>query len=224
MFTYFLVMNDYGFKPATLFGLALEEGVKPNANDVYNPSLPRKGNTNYAGTSETFNWNADNDNDIDLRLFYYNRPADDWAECRWGDSAPKWWRKNLVEDQDICYSSEALRYAQTAYLVSIVITQISNNLSCKTRSLSISQQGLRNYFGNFGIIFELCLISVLCYIPWLNIGLGTRMLASPHFGVPVFPFFALILFYDEGRKSFLRAGFDRKTNRMHGWVAQNTYY
>jgi sodium/potassium-transporting ATPase subunit alpha len=223
-FTYFIVFNDYGFKPLTLFGLASENGVKPNESDVYNPSLPWKGNTNYGGKAEQFDWNTDKDNNIDLRLFYYNHPADDWSECRWGDSAPSWWTHNYVEGQDICYHSEALRYAQTAFLVNIVILQIAQLLACKTRSLSISQQGMKNNTSNFGLVFEVVIMAILCYVPYLNIAFGSRMLASPHFGVPAFPFFAVILFYDEGRKSLLRAGIDRGTNKVHGWVAQNTYY
>jgi hypothetical protein len=83
---------------------------------------------------------------------------------------------------------------------------------------------MRNWFANFGLVFETVLISLLCYIPWLNIALGTRMLASPHFGVPAFPFFIIIFFYDEGRKTLLRAGIQKDTGRMTGWVAQNTYY
>jgi sodium/potassium-transporting ATPase subunit alpha len=223
-YTYFLVMNDYGFKPATLFGMTTKERQYPNAGDVYDPTKDRKGNTNTSGDTEIFEWNTDNKNHVDVRLFYWDFDVDSWSDCRWGDSAPKFWRRNLVEDQDICYHSEALRYAQCAYLVSIVVVQWADLMICKTRNLSISQQGMKNHFGNFGLVFETVLIAILCYVPYLNIGLGTRMLASAHFGVPVFPFFAVIFFYDEGRKSFLRAGIDKDTGRIKGWVAQNTYY
>lgn len=46
-FTYFLVMNDYGIKPGTLFWLDPEEGYYPKASDVYNPNMPGNGNTNF---------------------------------------------------------------------------------------------------------------------------------------------------------------------------------
>jgi sodium/potassium-transporting ATPase subunit alpha len=225
-YTHFIVMNDYGYKPATLFGLALEKGTKPNSTDTYQPLLPQKGNTNYSSDEDTFEFNTDDDNNIDVRLFFHARPVNDWSACRWPTAsyAPNWWRRNLVEEEDICYSSEALRYAQCAYLVSIVVVQWADLTICKTRNLSISQQGMKNKFANFGLIFETVLVAILCYVPWLNIALGTRMLASPHFGVPSFPFFTVILFYDEGRKSLLRAGIDKETNRIKGWVAQNTYY
>lgn len=223
-YTYFIIMNDYGFKPATLFGITTAESQYPNSGDVYNPSMDRKGNTNTSGGKSIFDWNSEKKNHVDARLFYWDYDVDSWSDCRWAESAPAWWRRNIVEDKEICYSSEALRYAQTGYLVTIVIVQWADLIICKTRSLSITHQGMKNQFGNFGLIFETVLISILCYVPYLNIGLGTRMLASAHFGVPAFPFFAAIFFYDELRKSFLRAGIDKETGRIKGWIALNTYY
>lgn len=47
--TYFNVMNDYGFSPAVLFGLNIEPGIMPNPTDVYNPNdKVFKGNTRAA--------------------------------------------------------------------------------------------------------------------------------------------------------------------------------
>lgn len=226
-YVYFLVMNDYGIKPATLLGMILDKSRKPEKGDTYDPTALGKGNSNYvnpAKSKDIFNWTTDADNDIDVRLFYWEYDATDWSECRWKSDAPNFWRKNLVNDQDICYSSEALKYAQTAYLISIVCVQIADLLICKTRNLSITQHGMKNQFGNFGLLFETILIAVLCYFPWFNIPLGTRMVASPHFAVPVFPFFIIIFFYDEGRRFLLRKGIEKGTNRITGWVAQNTYY
>lgn len=47
MFTYFYVMNDYGFKPNTLLNLATQTGYVPDNNDVYDPNLPNQGNSNF---------------------------------------------------------------------------------------------------------------------------------------------------------------------------------
>merc|ERR1712070_1009314 len=35
MYTYFLILNDYGIRPGTLFGLALTDGFIPDPTDVY---------------------------------------------------------------------------------------------------------------------------------------------------------------------------------------------
>ncbi len=47
MFTYFYVMNDYGFKLGTVLMLSMANGYVPDENDIYNPDLPNFGNSNY---------------------------------------------------------------------------------------------------------------------------------------------------------------------------------
>ena len=44
-FTYFYIMNDYGFRPGALFGLTQIKSYRPLDSDVYDPSLKYKGNT-----------------------------------------------------------------------------------------------------------------------------------------------------------------------------------
>jgi hypothetical protein len=99
---------------------------------------------------------------------------------------------------------------------------------CKTRNLSISQQGMINGNANFALFFETALVAILCYVPFLNTVLGTRMIAFPHFAVPSMSFFMIIMFYDETRKVFLRRGMvhSRSTGKIKfdGWVVRNTYY
>lgn len=44
--TYFNIMNDYGFTPGVLFNLSIDPGVIPNTGDVYQPNnLPWRGNS-----------------------------------------------------------------------------------------------------------------------------------------------------------------------------------
>jgi len=161
-----------------------------------------------------------------VRLFYHELPPTAWAKCRFEDSKVRFFRQayNTGDWTNICYSTEALRCAQCAYLVSIVCVQWADLMICKTRNLSISQQGMKNWVLDFGLLFETVLVAILCYFTWLNLILGTRMIAPQHFCVPSFPFFTVIFFYDEARKMFLRAGVDKDTGRFRGWVVQNTYY
>ena len=87
-------------------------------------------------------------------------------------------------------------------------------------------------FGNFGLFFETALVAALSYVQPFNVGLGTRHVASPHFAIPSFSFFVVIMFYDELRKNLLRNGVERTKDeetglekvKFVGWVAQNTYY
>jgi len=176
-------------------------------------------------------WDKTKMSKVDIRLFYAQiRDSDSWARCRWmtgTDEGPDFYRQSYVsENHPICYSTEALKYAQSGYLVSIVIVQWADLMICKTRNLSLSQQGMKNTMGNFGLFFETALVAILCYVPFLQVALGTRAIAFPHFGVPSFSFYCAIFFYDEWRKIWLRHGMAREEGklRLKGWIVQNTYY
>ena len=85
-----------------------------------------------------------------------------------------------------------------------------------------------NNNANFALFFETALVAILCYVPFLNSVLGTRMIAFPHFAVPSVSFFMVIIFYDETRKVFLRLGMKYSDTtgkiKFDGWVVRNTYY
>jgi sodium/potassium-transporting ATPase subunit alpha len=129
----------------------------------------------------------------------------------------------MITDEKVCYTTEALRHAQCAYFVSIVVVQWADLMICKTRKLSIAQQGMRNWKMNFGILFETALAVFLCYVPPLQIGLGTRDLVILHLGCPAMPFFTVIFFYDETRKYIMR-WHRAKYHSKPGWVERFTYY
>ena len=178
-------------------------------------------------------WDKTRHAKVDVRLFYAaaRTGADAWTACRWDPtdaSYPGFFKFSHVSDYyPICYSTEALKYAQSGYLVSIVCVQWADLMICKTRNLSLSQQGMINWFGNFGLFFETALVAVLLYVPFLNIALGTRQIPFAHFAVPSFSFYVAIFFYDELRKIWLRNGMSREEGgklRLKGWIVQNTYY
>jgi sodium/potassium-transporting ATPase subunit alpha len=245
MYTHFLMMNDFGIRPQTVWALALEKQPYPAPEDIYNANSPSAGNSRYqayldsgmtkeayeeANGWEPLNWNSNLDNRVDVRMFYAGyRDADAWTQCRWNpndEDFPKFYRISDVSDFPICYSTEALKMAQSGYLVSIVVVQWADLMICKTRNLSLAQQGMVNSFGNFGLVFETALVAILLYVPFLNIVLGTRQIPFPHFAVPSFSFYVAIFFYDELRKILLRNGMVKEGGKLYlrGWVVQNTYY
>jgi hypothetical protein len=193
--------------------------------------MSKYGNCNYGNDAfETvLNWNGNKHNAVDMRLFYTDRQPESWSICRWttGVNGLDFYNQSYVNGTQICYTTEALRFAQAGYLVSIVCVQWGDLMICKTRALSISQQGMVNNNANFALFFETALVAILCYVPQLGVPLGTRQIAFPHFAVPSFSFFAVIMAYDELRKIFLRRGI-RKSKRGRasyvGWVVRNTYY
>ena len=73
-FTYFYIMNDYGYKPGTLFGLAGEDGYRPLETDVYNPNLESRGNSNYKKIEATkLDMVTTRQSATDVRLFFTSR-------------------------------------------------------------------------------------------------------------------------------------------------------
>jgi len=125
-----------------------------------------------------------------------------------------------IVDLNPCHNPiEALAHAQTAFFISIIVVQWADLTACKTRTLSIKEQGMFNGFLNFGLFFETILGCALCYIIPLNNALGTRPLRFEHW-CPAMPFSILILSYDEVRKFLLRTMAPHEKN----WVYRNTYY
>ena len=111
----------------------------------------------------------------------------------------------------------ALANGQTAAFASIIVVQWADLMVCKTRMLSLFQQGMRNMVLNSGMVFETILGLFIVYMPFLDVALGTRPLFPRHLGLPSIPFFFYILAYDELRKLWIR-------NNRGGWVEENTYY
>lgn len=254
MYTYFLIMNDFGIRPSAIWGLSAIKAPAPRDTDVYDmfETTATKRNITIDGVTKEVTslygntmildesrdksqdflllWDTAKHSKIDVRLFYAaERGPEAWTSCRWapdGD-APSFYRESHVsEGHPICYSSEANKVAQSGYLVSIVCVQWADLMICKTRNLSLSQQGMVNQFGNFGLVFETVLVAILLYVPFLNIALTTRQIPFPHFAVPSFSFYVAIFFYDEVRKIWLRSGMVKEGNKLRfkGWVVQNTYY
>lgn len=98
-----------------------------------------------------------------------------------------------------------LNHAQTAYFVAIVVVQWSDLLICKTRTLSLFQQGLKNPVLLFGLFIETVFAVLLCYLPPINAAFGTAPILFLHW-LPGLPFSLLELVYDETRKFLIRKG------------------
>jgi len=125
---------------------------------------------------------------------------------------------------------EALAHAQCAGFICIIVVQWADLMICKTRWLSIRQQGMVNPVMNFGLLFETCLGCFLCYVPGLGDVLGTRPIRFQHW-FPGMPFCLCIFFYDETRKYLMRSTStkvrDKDTKKMNnnpGWLERMTYY
>merc|ERR1712147_421920 len=135
------------------------------------------------------------------------------------------WDSQAVNDLEDSYGQEwtyadrkILEYTcHTAFFVSIVIVQWADLIICKTRKNSVFQQGMKNHFMNFGLLFETCLAAFLSYTPGMDKGLRMYPL-KPTWWLPALPFSVLIFCYDEIRKTLLRR------NGPGSWIERETYY
>jgi len=134
------------------------------------------------------------------------------------------WDSLAVNDLEDSYGQEwtyrdrkILEYTcHTAFFVSIVIVQWADLIICKTRKNSVFQQGMKNWFMNFGLVFETVLAAFLSYCPGMDKGLRMYPLYF-NWWLPALPFSVLIFCYDETRKFLLR-------RNPGGWIEQETYY
>merc|ERR1712223_1014565 len=135
------------------------------------------------------------------------------------------WDSSAVNDLEDSYGQEwtyhdrkILEYTcHTAFFVSIVIVQWADLIICKTRKNSVFQQGMKNWFMNFGLVFETCLAAFLSYCPGMDKGLRMYPLYI-NWWLPAPPFSVLIFIYDECGKYLLRR------NGPGSWVERETYY
>jgi len=134
------------------------------------------------------------------------------------------WDSEAVNDLEDSYGQEwtyrdrkILEYTcHTAFFVSIVIVQWADLIICKTRKNSVFQQGMKNHFMNFGLVFETVLAAFLSYTPGMDKGLRMYPLKF-NWWLPALPFSLLIFCYDETRKYLLR-------QNPGGWIERETYY
>jgi sodium/potassium-transporting ATPase subunit alpha len=106
----------------------------------------------------------------------------------------------------------------TAFFIAIVLVQWADLIICKTRKLSLFQQGMSNNMLNFGLCFETALAATLAYAPGTDKVLRTFPVDWQAWVVPL-PFTLYIWVYDEIRKYFLRKDFNKES-----FVYRETYY
>lgn len=109
-----------------------------------------------------------------------------------------------------------LFHGWTVFFTSIVVVQWADVTICKTRKLSVFQQGMTNFWLNTGIVFETVLAIFLVYTPGMEIAFNTMPIEFVHW-LPAVPFSMLIFVFDECRKANLRAN-------PGGFIEKETYY
>jgi len=134
------------------------------------------------------------------------------------------WDSKAINDYTDSYNQDwtyhrrkVLEYTcHTAFFIAIVIVQWADLIICKTRRLSLIQQGMKNHVLTFGLVFETVLASFLSYCPGMDKGLKMYPIKL-HWWVPPMPFALLIIIYDEFRRYRIR-------HYPGGFLDRETYY
>jgi len=207
--SWFIVMNDFGFTP---FQLLYSNGLNiylHNDQDIYNPTSLFYGNSKLANT-DFKNCNEYKDNTVlidwlysrqsttDLRMSAFkceNKPNNggitispyfDYGECRLQQISP-------FSNRPVCFSTEAVKYAQSSYFYTNFIGQLFNNIVTKTRRESVFTQGMHNLNMYFGMTTEIIIGFCLAFITPINLVFGSRDNVFMHFGIVAVPFSLLLL-------------------------------
>ena len=235
---YFYIMNDFGFPIQTLLGLQYRDGLAPAKTDPYDPYRYDLGNSHVGSLCEkpgatldskasrfykSIDWLYLNNLNQDLRNIYIQcdgkgavKQALEWGECHLH-------QLSSISPVPVCYSTEALKYAQTGVFFGVVFCQFTNVFAVKTKKLSLYYQGIKNSMVFAGIASELVLIILLAYLLPIHKAIGSRDVIFFHFGLGAIPFSILQLVIDEIRKFAIRNGPKGKKNKPN-WFYRNSYF
>jgi len=133
---------------------------------------------------------------IDLRMMIYTIPLDTWSECVYDDIAYNGQAK-------VCYTPEALCWADGAHLINNVFSQVATGLLFRTITVSIFEHVMDNWHVNSAFVIQCALQAIIAYVPGLNYGFGTRPLRI-EFWFPCAGGFILIVLYGEFTKWLVR--------------------
>lgn len=216
---WFIIMNDFGFPP---FQLVFSNGIfifDHADQDIYNPTDPFFGNSKlkaanptnceaYKGGTELIDWLYMKQGKSDLRMSALVctstgintvafRPFFSFGTCNVQQISP-------YSNRPVCFTTEAVKYAQSGYFYSNFIGQLFNNIICKTRRESVFTQGMHNMNMYFGMTTEIMIGFILGYVYPINIVFGSRDNIFMHYGIIAVPVSLLILLLEEVRRYLLR--------------------
>ena len=96
-----------------------------------------------------------------------------------------------------------LHECQTAYYVTLVMSQFIHIWFCRTRQKSLFSHGFRNAVCNYGVLLELAILLIVVYVPAFQPVFNTMNLEG-RFWTPWFGSFFALLALNEGRKYWTR--------------------
>ena len=161
-FTYFVIMQVYGFNYGNIFFLLSVPAVNPVSNPSVANSVDLTINTWYTYNASVVNppynnpylptiqsnatytttfpdWISTLNNELDLRGFYLNAcasgPGGYCPAITWPAPSAVLNTTSCITGYPVAYTTESIFYAQSGYFVTIVMVQWSNVFACKSRKV-----------------------------------------------------------------------------------------
>ena len=154
-FTYFTIMNVYGFPPSQLLGMLSLNAYNPRDDINYNTRSPYNPNafffgaqmnpgdsyncSAYVNLANYPNWLSTTNDVVDLRQVYLNcnKATGVFTQAvSWPSNSSCYWDTLSSEsNKPVCFTTEALFYAQSGYFSTVVLVQWSNIFACKSRKV-----------------------------------------------------------------------------------------
>eukprot|EP01017_Pseudomicrothorax_dubius_P033268 TRINITY_DN4446_c0_g1_i3.p1 TRINITY_DN4446_c0_g1~~TRINITY_DN4446_c0_g1_i3.p1 ORF type:complete len:142 (+),score=10.00 TRINITY_DN4446_c0_g1_i3:102-527(+) len=138
-----------------------------------------------------------------------------WKECKVNQIS-------RASNRPVCYTTEAVRYAQTAYFISAVIFQMTTLLTNRSLKFSLANHGYSNKGVVFGIALSFIMAMLLLYIAPLHYVFGTRDLHWYHIAQG-FIFSILMMVLDETRKYLARRKSSLESDESN-WYERNALW
>jgi sodium/potassium-transporting ATPase subunit alpha len=241
---FFITFNEFGFPARNLINLIHRPIFPHNPFDVYSPSHPFLGNTasfcdgpnlrtfiptnplaqnrrnnDYGWTTD---WTLERHGHQDLRvaLLTSNCPTGAREPFEWGTC----WNFQIspITNTPVCYTTEAHKYAQSAYFASVVMAQFVNSIARKTKSQSAFNQPLSNPMMVFGWCFQLLLSVLIFYIRPISEIFQARDIKLLQFGFYGAFFAMLVLVHAEIHKLLIRRWPRGKFSDRPNWFERKT--
>ncbi|KAL4501755.1 hypothetical protein ABPG73_019892 [Tetrahymena malaccensis] len=216
-----------GDQPPTAASIAKQFNQYQDNPIIFNSNVMLGGNTceedlqKLEESGQNFSWTVDwslvGDGKYDLRKAFieckdhkWQSMVDGWSDC---DINSSYTYSDFTNDT-ACYSTDALKFAQSSFFCCIVIFQWSNIFACKARKSSFCTSPF-NVKMIQGIIFETALAAFLVLTPGVNTVFGGRSIDFWQFGVSGVPFSIMVLVWNEIRKYLIRS---------HRWFLKYSYW
>lgn len=236
--TYFVILNNYGLSPSTILGIVNTKGIYPADNDIYNPDDEYHGNSNafiyhnyqklgiynthksfggqngLADDFGIFDSTSEKDIHLDLRLFFYWMKSSTWINCMWSQDI------NAI-GQSVCYTFEAVRYAQGGVWLAAIIGVMGWGIHFRAIHTSSFTHEFTNWNMNLAYFIQIAICVLVIYIPYVNKAFGVRAIHVQEF-FPACAFWVSGFALEELRKYLVRN--IKESNDSPGYFHRYFYY